>query len=293
MSSINEMSNLQQRLLISGVGLIALLIVIYFSHVPLFAPFFALLTAGVICLALSEYYNIAKSKRCQPLVKIGLIGTVAYAFAIFLRTQVPQADVVPQIVLGMTLIAAFLYYFIKGSDPFVNLAITLFGFLYLTMTLSCIIDINYFRLDPFVKDGRWCFLYLLLVTKITDTTAFFVGKKLGQRKLSPYISPKKTWEGALGGICGALAVSILFFIVVWGFFSESPFEITFWQSIWLAILLSITAQFGDLAESLLKRDVGVKDSSHLPGLGGVLDIVDSLVFTAPLMYIFLQMQRMS
>lgn len=288
---LNKLNNFQQRLVVSSIGVLCLTLALYWSYQPFFRPIFALLTIGVIGSALWEYYRIARTKGFQPLLKIGMIGSVAYLFAVFLKTQTPQAAVFPQIILALTLMAAFIYYFIKGSDPFLNLAITLFGILYLTIPLSCLIDINYFILEPIVRDGRWCLLYLLLVTKMTDTGAFFVGKWIGRNKLSPYISPKKTWEGAIGGLCSALATSVLLYAIFHLFFDQAPFNLSLWQSVWLAVVLSVAAQFGDQAESLLKRDVGVKDSSHLPGLGGVLDIVDSLVFTSPIMYIFLQMQR--
>lgn len=290
---LNNLNNFQQRLIVSSIGIFSLLLALYWSYHPFFSPIFILLTAGVIGGALWEYYCIAQTKGFQPLAKIGLIASVTYIFAVFLRTQTLEALVLPQIVLGLTLMIAFVYYFIKGSNPLLNLAITFFGILYLTIPLSCLIEINYFKLDSLVLDGRFCLLYLLLITKMTDTGAFFVGKKFGHNKLSPYISPKKTWEGAIGGLCSAVVTSILLYIIFNLFFSPAPFNLSFWQSLWLAVVISITAQFGDLAESLLKRDVGVKDSSHLPGLGGFLDIVDSLVFTSPLMYIFLQTQKVS
>lgn len=287
---LSKLNNLQQRLVVSGVGLILLFTAIGWSYHPTWCLFFLLFMAGVVGSALWEYYQIARAKGFQPLIKIGLIGSMGYVLAIFLRTFLPHA-MLPEIALGLTLISAFAYYFIKGSDPFLNLAITLFGVIYLTVPLSYLIDINYFVVPPVSSDGRWCLLYLLLVTKMTDTGAFFVGKQLGYTKFSPYISPKKTWEGALGGFFSALATSILLYIFFHSVFTTPPLNISFWQSLWLATAISVMAQFGDLAESLLKRDVGVKDSSHLPGLGGMLDIVDSLVFTSPLMYIFLKIQN--
>ncbi len=282
----SQLSNLQQRLVVSSIGVILLLTAIFFSHEPYFSPIFALLTAAVITTALWEYYTIAKIKGWLPLFKIGILGSILFTLAVYVRTQ-DNYKMLPESVIGLTFIAAFVYYFIKGSDPFVNLSITLFGFAYITIPLSCLIDINFFSDDPFVRDGRWVLLYLLLVTKMTDTGAFFVGKKYGRTQLSTYISPKKTWEGALGGLIASIATSVILYIIFNLFFTHPPFEITFFQSIWFGALISIVGQFGDLAESLLKRDVGVKDSSHLPGLGGMLDIVDSLVFTSPLMYIFL------
>ena len=122
---------------------------------------------------------------------------------------------------------------------------------------------------------------------MTDTGGFFIGKKFGKEKLAPYISPKKTWEGALGGFVAAIfsSIAVVFFASI---FDPEAFGLTLWQSIWLGAGIGICAQIGDLSESLLKRDGGIKDSNQVPGLGGMLDIVDSLVFSAPLVYIFLK-----
>jgi len=279
---LSKLSEFQQRLVMSTVSILVVLLAIALSHLFWFKPVFLLLTTAAIVIALHEYYRIAMEKNYHPLVKVGVIGSIAYLFAIFLNTQSKQPYILPEIILGVTLTAGFCYYFIKGSDPFVNLALTFFGIIYLTIPLSCLITINYF------EDGRWALFYLLLVTKMTDTSAFFIGKWIGKRKLSPYISPKKTWEGACGGLLGAILSSIAIYLFFSFALMEKPFVLTFTQSIWFAACLSVAAQFGDLAESLLKRDVGVKDSSDIPGLGGLLDILDSLVFTSPLMLLFLK-----
>lgn len=289
---IKEMSHMQQRLVIGSIISACLLITIYLSYTPFFNVLFVLLTAAIICLALREYYHIAHLKNLHPLSKVGIISTIAYVCAISLTTYFPQAALLPYIVLGLTLASAFLYYFVKGDDAFVNIAVTLFGIIYLTLPLSFIILINYFHDEKFVSDGRWSLIYLIAVTKMTDTGALYFGKFFGRTQLSTYISPKKTWEGALGGLATAVLTSIVLYTLMHLLFSKPAMQITFFQSIWLALLISITAQFGDLAESLLKRSVGVKDSSRLPGLGGVLDIVDSMVFTSPLMYLFLKLQSL-
>jgi phosphatidate cytidylyltransferase len=149
------------------------------------------------------------------------------------------------------------------------------------------IRIAYFFSENSVNDGRWWLLYLLVVTKMTDTGGFFVGKKFGKEKLAPYISPKKTIEGALGGFLAGIlsSVAIMFLASI---FDPGAFGLTFAQSIWLGAGISLCAQIGDLSESLLKRDGGIKDSNQMPGLGGMLDIMDSLVFSTPLVYIFLK-----
>ena len=168
-----------------------------------------------------------------------------------------------------------------------NLAITLFGIIYLTLPISCALRINYFFPEQAAQDGRLWLAYVLLVTKMTDIGAYFCGKTLGKNKLAPSISPKKTIEGALGGLGAALITSLIFTLLA---STLTIFPMSFLQSIWIGIAMSVLAQLGDLSESLLKRDAGVKDSSHLPGLGGMLDIVDSLIFTLPLMYLLLKME---
>ncbi|MEC7838467.1 MAG: phosphatidate cytidylyltransferase [Chlamydiota bacterium] len=280
---------MKQRLTISLFGITILLFSICYSHNPLFRPIFTLITAGVICFAQWEYYHIAHGKGYTPLTTLGIIGSIAYVFANFFGVQYPVVSILPQIVLWITLITAFSYYFIKGSDPFNNLAITIFGIIYLTIPLSLVLNITYYFPDDQPQDGRWWLFYLLLITKITDTGAYFIGKKWGVSKMVPYISPKKSWEGAAGGLVTAILTSLVFYYTVGTTFETPPITLTYFGSVWIAASISLLAQFGDLAESLLKRDVGVKDSSQLPGLGGFLDVVDSIIFTCPFLYFVLKL----
>ena len=121
---------------------------------------------------------------------------------------------------------------------------------------------------------------MIVVTVMTDVGAYFAGKKFGKKKLAPNLSPGKTIEGAAGGLMLALIASLVMYFI-------NSAHLSFFMAVLLGILFGIVGQAGDLAESLLKRDAGVKDSNGLPGLGGVLDIVDSLLFTAPLTYLVL------
>lgn len=291
--NFKSLSNLQQRLILGGGSILIALLAVYYSHSNLLGMLlFTLFISGSASAALWEYYRIAEGKGYLPLFKIGMITSFAFFFSTLFNSLVDTRVMLPLITVGLGLIAGFIYYFIKGTDPFANLAVTFFGILYLTIPLGSLIAINYFYAPSFVTDGRWCLLYLILVTKGTDIGGFFIGKSIGKTQLSPYISPKKTWEGALGGLVTSVIISILFYFAFKNFFSAPPFAISLSESILFAMLVSVFGQFGDLAESLLKRDMGVKDSSrHLPGLGGFLDIQDSLVFTAPLMYIFLNLHQ--
>jgi phosphatidate cytidylyltransferase len=277
----------KQRLLMSSFGILGLVISIYYSYAPLFKPIFILLTIGVISLALGEYYHLARNKGFQPSDTVGIGISAVYTIALALSFHHPAWNAFPSLVLLGSLVILFLAFFKQQISALGNLAITLFGIIYLTLPISCALRINYFFPEHALEDGRLWLAYVLLVTKMTDIGAYFCGKMLGKNKLAPSISPKKTVEGALGGLGAALLTSLVF-----AFFAShfAAFHMTFLQSIWIGIAISILAQLGDLSESLLKRDAGVKDSSHLPGLGGMLDIVDSLVFTLPLMYLLLKMQ---
>lgn len=275
------MSNFVQRLLMGTFMGFLFCTVIYLSHDPLFQPLFVLVLAVVIAAALWEYYKIAKARGHQPVETIGIVGSIVYLYALYLTMG--QATLVewPMIAIGLTLFSAFVCYFFTGISPLVNLALTVFGIVYLTIPLSSmlLIDIDY---------GRYWMLYLILVTKSTDIGAYFAGKQLGRHKLAPVISPKKTWEGAVAGFLLGTFASYLLHKLSIEYFSVPLFSSSL-LALGFGALMTIVAQIGDLSESLLKRDSGVKDSNKLPGLGGILDMVDSLVFTAPLLYMFLKL----
>lgn len=267
----NLSSNFIQRLLMSTLLGSLFLWIIYVSHNPTWQPLFVLVTALVIASALWEYYKIAKTSGYSPVSTIGILGSIAYLGVLYLAGPFWSFGV-----LAFTLFSAFLHYFFTGISPLINLAVTLFGVTYLTIPLSTLllIDLEY---------GRYWMLYLILVTKSTDIGAYFIGKKLGKHRLAPVISPKKTWEGAIAGFILGVGTSYLLDTISSQYFGIPLFSNQLYAVVFGG-LMSIIAQIGDLSESLLKRDSGVKDSNRLPGLGGILDMVDSLVFTAPLLY---------
>ena len=278
---------LQQRLIVGGIAALLTLIVIYFSNIPIFKPLFCISVVAVICSATSELYNIFRAKGLNPANTLGLSIGALYTIAVAISTQYPEAKMLPEFVLLFSLLITFLYFFYKGTSPLLNLSATLFAVIYIAIPLSCMIRITYFFNPEDIQDGRLILLYLLIVTKITDIGGFFVGKTMGKGKLAPYISPKKTWEGAIGGLVAAVLASLTFKLI-FSFFNLNTFNLSVLDSILLGAAISIFAQIGDLSESLLKRDGGIKDSSQMPGLGGMLDIVDSLIFSAPLIYLCLK-----
>lgn len=276
---LSGMSTFSQRLLLGTATMIVVLLSIWFSSIPYFRLVFVALTALLICSAVWEYCQLALHKEYKPLTGASLAASLLYPFAVFLSISTHHAYPFPQLTLLLILAGVFLYYFFQGTNPLVNTALTLFPVGYLVLPLTCILSINYFFPEGSHEgNGRLWLLYTIVTTKMSDVGGYFFGKQFGRIPLSPVISPKKTWEGTLGGVfCAALA-SYLF---------SSFMGISLVLSLFLGVWLAILAQFGDLAESLLKRDSGVKDSSHIPGLGGTLDVVDSLVFTLPFIYLFL------
>jgi phosphatidate cytidylyltransferase len=274
-----------QRLVAGSILLLLLTIVIFFSHTPFFQLVFVLFSATTTYLALQEFYHLTEQQGYHPLTILGGFFTFLYAFAIYFSTQFttpsPLISTLPLFVLYGFFISAFLYFFIQGKQPIINLAITFFGFIYLTIPLTCAIQINYWHFKTPLLDGRMVLTYTLLVAKFNDIGAYFIGKSFGKHALAPYISPKKTIEGAIGGWIFALLISLCFSFYL-------PFTLI--QNLLFATLISVVAQLGDLAESLLKRDAKIKDSGKIPGLGGILDVVDSLVFSLPIMYLLLKLE---
>ena len=157
------------------------------------------------------------------------------------------------------------------------------GILYIGWLLSYMVAL---RLEPGTTaspDAGRNFVFLALFTTFgSDTAAYFIGRALGKHKLAPQISPGKTWEGAIAGLFGAVIISLLFTL-------NTPLQLplSYGQAILLGVLISIFGQLGDLAESLLKRNSGVKDSGSLmPGHGGLLDRMDSVVFAGVVVYLY-------
>ena len=158
---------------------------------------------------------------------------------------------------------------------------TLFGLMYVPWLLNFIQKINFFP----KANGTYYVLYFILVTKFSDTGAYAVGSLIGKHKMIPRISPGKTWEG----FAGAVGVSTLASLLFAHFTGERLTGMNWKHAVILGILLSTSAVIGDLIESLFKRETGVKDSGHyFPGIGGILDLLDSLLFNAPLMYLYLR-----
>ena len=171
----------------------------------------------------------------------------------------------------------------SGLSGMTAIAVTLFGLMYVPWLLNFIQKIFYF--PGLNGDGKFYVLYFLLVTKFSDMGAYLVGSLIGKHKMIPRISPAKTWEGFAGAILVSTGASLAFF----HFFGTHMAGMNSMHAIILGVVLSVAAVIGDLIESLFKREAGAKDSGKLfPGIGGILDLLDSLLFNAPIMYLYLR-----
>jgi phosphatidate cytidylyltransferase len=242
---------------------------------------------------LLEFYGMARKLGYACFPKFGVFGgllmiiaTFVYISGDFGRAATPsrmndfETSFFIIFVLGLC-IRQFVSR--EVNTGIVAISTTLFGMLYVPWLLNYIQKINFFGQQG--VEGKWYVLYFVLVTKLSDCGAYAVGSLIGKHKMIPRISPGKTWEGFGGAIVVSTAASVIFGRVAGSHLTG----MTLRHSIILGVILSSAAVVGDLIESLFKREAGLKDSGHLfPGIGGILDLLDSLLFNAPLMYLYLR-----
>ncbi|MBL7165239.1 MAG: phosphatidate cytidylyltransferase [Dehalococcoidales bacterium] len=253
-------------------------------------PWFTALMAVVAVLGVMEFYRLAVASRASPLACIGVVLTLLFIVSrnpnllSFLAPRFDPGLLIPLLLmLAIALPMLWLLIRPRTGTAFVNWAWTLGGILYVGWLLSHLVSLRG------MTDGmNWVFL-VILANAASDTTAFFIGRSFGRHRLAPRISPNKTWEGALAGVVGAMVFSLLF-TAPRLFAATNPLYVEgfiYWQALSLGLLVSVFGQLGDLAESLLKRHAGVKDSGGLlPGHGGILDRMDSIIFAGIVVYYY-------
>jgi phosphatidate cytidylyltransferase len=271
---------LGKRLLTVLWGIPLVVAAVWFAS-PL--PWFTILVAVAGLLAVFEFYRMTVVIKLLPLAVCGILLTLLFIIYPHLqpRTDIPLVSLL--ITAAVVLPMIILIFIPKQEGLFRGWAWTLSGVLYIGGLLSFLVAL---RLMPdvlgFPETGRNLVFLVLFVTFGSDTAAYFVGRAIGRHKMAPSISPGKTWEGAVAGVIGAAAVSLLFCF-------NTPFQLPmdFILTITLGVLISVFGQLGDLAESMLKRGAGVKDSgSIMPGHGGILDRLDSIFFAGVVVYWF-------
>ncbi|MDH7512286.1 MAG: phosphatidate cytidylyltransferase [Clostridiales bacterium] len=231
-----------------------------------------LVLQAIILAALVEFYSLARKKKLRPQGVLGVVLSLLIGLSFFFRPAV-TLDLALFSVLFITGVY-YLYSFTRLEQlPFFtqSVAVTFFGPLYLSFTL------NYLFLLRFER-GPFFIYFLCSVIFLGDTGAYFFGKIFGRHKMAPLASPNKTWEGSLGGIVfGVLGAWLAQAVLLQ--------DVELWRALVCGALVHAVAQMSDPLESLFKRAVGVKDSSNLlPGHGGVLDRIDSLILASPFFY---------
>lgn len=277
--------DLSKRFVSSIISLAVLACILIFSYVGVVKWVIALFAAGIGAVGIWEYCRLGKLIEKKGLAELCMIVGAVIILSLFVSTFDLSFSLLPFIIAFFGLICLFLFHFDKISGSISSIAMSLFGILYVAVPLGLILKILYlYSPCRMGHEGRVWLLYLLVVTKITDVGAYFGGCLFGNRKLAADLSPGKTIAGAIVGFFSAIVFSVLFYFL--GHLVPN-FYLSFSESIWLGALLGFLGQVGDLGESLFKRDAAVKDSNRLPGLGGILDMLDSLLFTTPVIYFFL------
>lgn len=241
-----------------------------------------LLVSIVIYLGSKEYVEILKNKGFYPSFKVIIFSDLI----LVLLSYFNRFDLM-NLAFTMCSIGAFMWVLFKGRQPYIaNVATIILGFVYggwFPLHLLFLRGLNAANYQGFLKlnvqnDGLGYVFLLFACIILTDTGCYYFGKKFGKRKLAPVVSPKKTVEGAIGG-----TICALFGAMIIGFF----IKLAWYHCLILGLLIAAFAQIGDLVESLIKRDAGVKDSGNLlPGHGGFLDRTDSYALTIPVAFYY-------
>ena len=278
--------------LISGFSIAAVLFSVFFLMPDIAAPFILSALAAIMAL---EFYRMVSAAGIPNFDRIGLLGCIALIGVTWMAGVSGGFDGAwDSVVIFLVVIGIFLRQFPQkhNPQPLQTIGGTLFGVLYIGLLWNFMAKLMLFGRPPGLEGiywpGRWLLLYAVFAAKFTDIGAYLVGCAIGRHKLIPRISPGKSWEGVFGGIALGTLVGTAY---VWALRDTfAPMGLTPLRAVPLGIFLSVCGVVGDLTESLFKRAANVKDSGGvIPGMGGLLDVLDSILFTAPGVYLFLRL----
>jgi len=252
---------------------------------------FLVIMTALAWLGLAEFYGMVEKRGLVCFKTWGIFGGLLLMVSTFVylsgltgvKEAPAKANDFETSLLIIFVLGSCLWQLFSKSNTAGILAIstTLFGLMYVPWLLNFIQKINFFPR----ANGTFYVLYFIVVTKFSDTGAYAVGSLIGRHRMIPRISPGKTWEGFAGALLVSTLASLLFAHCAGARLTGMNDT----HAIILGLLLGAAAVLGDLIESLFKREAGLKDSgSYFPGIGGILDLLDSLLFNAPLMYLYLR-----
>ncbi|UFH52258.1 phosphatidate cytidylyltransferase [Spirosoma sp. KNUC1025] len=269
-----NMTNLQQRVIAAVIGVPFIIFMIWYN-----AWTFALLFCVISALTQREFYRLLGLDGFEPLTAYGtLVGVMICVLAYFIETDQISTGHYFLICPASSMIFLIKLYKKRDMKPFTNIGFTFLGIIYVAMpfALLIILALRGGSFHPMLITG------CLLLLWASDIGAYFAGTKFGRRKLFERVSPKKSWEGALGGAAAAATVAL-------GLAFWAP-ELKPWQWYCVGGIIVVTGTYGDLVESLFKRSIAIKDSgSSIPGHGGFLDRFDGLLLAAPFIITFLKL----
>lgn len=266
----------------SGIIGAAIYCIILFNHYGNGLPF-ALGVALFSVIGANELYLAVKGQGGQPSEGLGYFACIIFQLYAYPRGGQSLEPYLPAALMLLVVVALLLEIVKREPRPILNVGATLLGAIYVGWFFSYLTLLRGLNhphiLIPAVRgttQGEWLVFFVSGTTWLSDSGALFVGKALGRHKLAPHVSPAKTWEGSLGGLLVAVLGGLLF---------GKMLHIPLGEAAALAALCGLVGQIGDLCESALKRDLQVKDTGAvIPGHGGILDRIDSLLFSAPIAY---------
>ncbi|MEP7147153.1 MAG: phosphatidate cytidylyltransferase [bacterium] len=266
------MSNLVKRILAGAAGIPLILTACYYGGIIFF-----IFTAVVSSIALWEFHTMFEKKNFFPMKYTAIIFSILIMISLREMDDGEFVSILTSLIF--TIVFSTIEIFRSEKRHPVNVMIELFGYLYITIPFALLASLN--KPDHGFKINILIYIFILIWT--CDTMAYFGGRIFGKHQLSA-ISPKKTWEGSAAGFFFTVIISLLIHIIF-------PDKLSLTDAVIFGIITGIFSQAGDLFESLIKRYCDVKDSSDIiPGHGGVLDRFDSLVFVAPVIYIYIMLR---
>jgi len=272
-----KLSNLSSRVIVGLIGIPLLIVLSLVGKIP-----FLIL---VLVIGLVSYFEFTRMMRNKHSYTNKLIGYLSVA-VIIVNEYKPVIDY--HILLISITVLLLLFELFRNKDSAVsNIGSTLLGIFYIGILSAAIIDLREFYRDSVFTypQGGYLIISILASIWVCDSAAYFIGSAYGKHKLFPRVSPNKSWEGAVAGFVFSVACMIAAHEFILDFMELKDVII-------IGFIVGIFGQIGDLIESLIKRDAHVKDSSSIiPGHGGILDRFDSLLFTAPVVYLYLLLIR--
>jgi phosphatidate cytidylyltransferase len=266
-----SISNTAIRIIVSVIAIPAIVVISYLG-----SYFFFIFVLAIAIISFYEFWLFVKNKEIEANLFLGILFVILILTNSF-KNFIDFYALLILVVLILTIVELFRN---KGS-AIINLGTTLIGILYIGLFSAALVSIREYYPIEYARGGL-VIISILFSIWICDSAAFFGGTALGKHKMFPRVSPKKSWEGAVFGLLFALATMISSKVLFLDFIS--------WEdALLIGLIVGIVGQLGDLVESLFKRDAGVKDSSDfIPGHGGVFDRFDSLLYVAPVVFLYIK-----